>query len=331
MPAYGQCPNYRVGDDRWHPGSAHPHERINANGTLLDWFDITSCRETRAWNLPFKVEYIGMTEGNPSFDGRFLALGDSRRMFIVDMDPKPPDRPYPAQRIGPAVDLSGCGLASCKATWVSVSPSGKYAVVHYPGEAIQVWDIDPMTLALAPRAITRFYDGCHGAPAKGFIYSLGHADMTLDPFDHDEDVIIGQEKCGDRGKTMAGKRIGGIVMSRLRDGAMMPLTDPANEASPHHVSARSSDNRGWVYVSYFAERPSKKYNDEIVAVKLDGSGSVRRLAHQHGLTHGCYRCETHAVPSRDGRSVMFASDWALDCAGRCGTQATISGYVVAAH
>jgi len=252
-------------------------------------------------------------------------------MFIVDMDPKPPQRPYPNQRIGPSVSLSNCGMGDCKATWVSVSPSGKYAVVHYRGEAIQVWDIDPATLALAPRAMRQSYGGCIGAPANGFIYSLGHADMTLDPFDHDEDVIIGQEKCGNRGATLGGKRIGGVVMSRLRDGAMASLTDPANEAYPHHVSARSYDRRGWVYVSYFAQRPLKKYNDEVVAVKLDGSGSVERLAHQHSLTPKCYRCETHAVPSRDGSKLMFASDWALDCAGRCGTQATISGYVVAAH
>jgi len=329
QPRYAPCPNYHVGDDRWHPLRTHANERINVDGTHLEWFDVTTCKETRSWTLPLAADYFGMTEGNPSFDGRFVVLGDATRMFVVDMDPQPPERPYPAPRIGPVVSLNACGLPKCKATWLSISPSGKYAVVHYPGEAIQVWDVDPVTLALMPRAITQFYDGCRGSPAKGFIYSLGHADMTLNPFDHDEDVVVGQEKCGNKGRTMAGKAIGGVVMSRLRDGAMAPLTDPRNEAYPHHVSARSYDRRGWVYVSYFAERPAKKYNDEVVAVKLDGSGSVERLAHQRSLTPHCYRCETHAVPSRDGSRVIFASDWALNCGGRCGTQAVISGYVVA--
>jgi hypothetical protein len=327
-PLYGPCGNYRVGDDRWHPSREHPHERINVNGTLLEWFDVTTCKQTRSWTLPFAVDYFGMTEGNPSFDGRFVALGDANRMFVVDMDPKPPARAYPVPRIGPTVSLNGCGLAKCKATWLSIAPSGKYAVVHYGGEAIQVWNVDPASLELTPRAITQFYPGCLGSATNGFIYSLGHPDMTLNPFDHDEDVVVGQEKCGNKGKTMAGKPIGSVVMSRLRDGAMAPLTDPRNEAYSHHVSARNFDRPGWVYVSYFAERPAKKYNDEIVAVKLDGSGAVERIAHQHSLTPKCYRCETHAVPSRDGSHVLFASDWALNCGSRCGTQAAISAYVV---
>jgi len=325
------CPEVAVGDDRWHPARAHARERINVRGNVLQWFDVATCAETRRWTLPFEVDAIGMGEGNPSFDGRFLVLGDSRRMFVVDMDPRPPHAPYPAARIGPIANLVDCGWGACQATWVSISPSGKYAVVHYKGEAIQVWDVDPETLSLSPRRIERSYPGCQGVGVAGFVYSLGHADMTLDPFDGDEDVIVGQEKCGNRGATIDGKRIGGVVLARLRDGAIKSLTDPKGEAAPHHVSTRSFAHREWAYVSYYAERPTKRFNDEIVAVKLDGSGAVERLAHQHSRTPGCYRCETHAVPSPDGRFVLFASDWMLDCGSRCGTQSVVSAYVVAAE
>jgi hypothetical protein len=72
----------------------------------------------------------------------------------------------------------------------------------------------------------------------------------------------------------------------------------------------------------------KRYSDEIIAVKLDGSGSVERLCHIHSATSGCYRCEAHPVPSPDGRRVLFASNWAQDCGSDCGFPTDIKDYVV---
>jgi hypothetical protein len=339
LPAYGKCSNYQLGDDRWHVSTDHPHERVNATGTLLDWFDITTCTETRQWTLPMSVIGLGQGEGNTSFDGRFAVLGDQTSMFVVDMDPQPPYAPYPTARFGPITNVSaGCGLPNCKVTWESVSPSGKYAVVHYSGEPIKVFDIDPVTLALTPRTITNLAPLC--PTATGVVYKLGHADMTLNPFDNNEDVIIGQEKCGNLNKTVNGQLIGHVVMVRLKDGTMTSLTNPTKEQSAHHISARNFDRPGWAYVSYFAavsgSGTTKKYNDEIIAVKLDGSGSVERLANMHSTTSGCYRCETHAVPSRDGTKVMYASTWSLNCDSGCGgsgalSQNVISGFIADAH
>ena len=98
------------------------HERINVVGNELMWFDVVSCVKTRNWTLPFAVNGIGPSEGNSSDDGRFVALTDSARVFVVDMDPQPPLQAYPAQRIGPAIDVSNCGLADgCQVGWVSSS------------------------------------------------------------------------------------------------------------------------------------------------------------------------------------------------------------------
>src|SRR6266568_7098555 len=103
QPVRAPCPNYDYYDDRWHPSSGHPHERINVNRTdRLSWFDVVTCTETRSWALPFPVIGIG---GNPSDDGRFIALTDRRHFFVVDMDPQPPLARYPQRRIGPARDL----------------------------------------------------------------------------------------------------------------------------------------------------------------------------------------------------------------------------------
>ena len=53
--------------------------------------------------------------------------------------------------------------------------------------------------------------------------------------------------------------------------------------------------------------------------------AVERLAHKHSAFSGCYRCESHGVPSRDGLRVLFASNWALNGDG---TSSVIQAYVV---
>jgi len=326
---YGKCSNYSLGDDRWHPSPLHPHERINANGSTLNWFDVVSCTQTRSWTLPFSVNGFGSGEGNPSFDGRFALLADSTRMFVVDMDPQAPLASYASgnKRIGPAVDISGCGLTDCSLDWVSISPSGKYAVVSYNGDHPRVYDVDPATLALTPRPMPAGSPECSAHdPAQGYIYDLGHADMTLNPFDGNEDVIMGQRRswCP---STVNGISMGSVDMVRVKDNTVSTLTDPANEASSHHISARSYDRPGWVYVGYY-QASGKRFNDEIVAIKIDGSKAVERLAHKHSVFSGCYRCESHAVPSRDGKRVLFASNWAENCGTLCGSTSDIKAYVV---
>ena len=330
QPRFGKCSTYNIGDDRWHPSPAHSRERISVKGTDLIWYDVVNCVKTRSWTLPFAVRWFGPSEGNPSFDGRFAALTDGKRMFVVDMDPQAPFAAYPSSRIGPAVAIDDCALGGeCAIDWVSISPSGKYVVVSYDGDYPRVYDVNPQTLALTPRPMPESSPRCHGTAEQGFIYDVGHADMTLNPFDGDEDVLIGQEHCGNRGETVTGKVMSAVVMVRLRDGAVTPLTDPSNEAQAHHISTRNYDRPGWAYVGYHAA-PGKRFNDEIVAVKLDGSKSVQRLAFKHSDYDSCYRCESHAVPSRDGRRVLWASNWASECT-TCGASDDIKPYVVDAR
>jgi hypothetical protein len=154
---------------------------------------------------------------------------------------------------------------------------------------------------------------------NGWIFPLKHADMALDPFDGNEDVILGGRSC-------PGSSIGQVVKVRLRDGKVTALTNPNNESDIYHVSARNLARPGWVYVSYFKE-PGRRFSDEAVAVKLDGSGAVERYAHLHSAVSDCYRCEAHPVPSPDGRRVLFASNWAQDCVVGCGSPTDIKDYI----
>ena len=347
---YPICADYNQSDDRWHPSPKYPHIRINVKNYILEWFDVVECRQVRKWDLPVSVRGMGMGEGNPSLDGRFVLLADRRaeNMFVVDMDPQPPFAPYPNKRIGPLFDASQCGLAcGCIVDWVSVSPSAKYAVVSYNGgrrellgDYPRVFDIDPNTLEIKPHPMPPMSAECAPLnvpgskpkdPNMGYIYDLGHADMTLNPFDNNEDVIIGQRQhwCP---SVVNGVRLGGVVMVRLRDNKITTLTMPENEAHPHHISTRNFDRPGWAYVSYWP--PSSEYGprfgNEVIAVKIDGTGSVERFAHTHSNPGepDCYRCEVHVSPSRDGRQILFASTWSIDCDSGCGSQANPQDYVI---
>ena len=330
QPKFGPCSSAPFYDYRWHPSPAHAKEMINVDGSgkQLTWYDVVNCVTTRSWTLPITSNYgIGSGEGNPSNDGRFVAIANDSQMVIVDMDPQPPFAPYPNKRIGPVRRLSDCGLSDCSIDWVSVSSSGRFAVVNYNGDYPRVFDIDAATLALTPHAYPASTPECLSHdPTNGFILDLGHADFALNPFDSDEDVVIGQRSSGCPSK-VNGVPMAGVVMVRLRDGFVTMLTDPTNEAFPHHISTRNLDRPGWVYVSYYPG-PGQRFNDEIVAIKMDGSQAVERLAHIHSDINGCYRCEPHAVPSRDGQRVIFASNWATFCGTGCGATSDIKDYVV---
>ena len=329
QPLSGPCAG-AIWDYRWHPSLAHPHELIDvdAAGTTLQWFDVVACARTRSWSLPFAVADLGSGEGNPSNDGRFVVLGSATQMVVVDMDPRAPFAPYPNRRIGPPVTIApNCGASDCTIDWVSVSASGRYAVVDYNGDFPRVFDINPQTLALTPHVYPAGTTECNGHdPGNGYILDLGHADFALDPYDNNEDVLVGQQS-GGCPSSINGQPLGGVVMVRLRDGAVTSLTDPSNEAYPHHISTRNLDRPGWAYVSYLPSA-GQRFNDEVVAVKLDGSKACERLAHMHSDANACYLCEPHAVPSRDGPRVIFASTWSIDCGIGCGTTSDIKDYVV---
>src|SRR5207247_1316555 len=155
-PTVFHVPIMRIAND---PGLPTPP----ASGTRLSWFDVVSCTETRSWALPIAADYgIGSGEGNPSNDGRFVLIGGTRQIYVLDMDPQPPFAPYPNQRIGPALDVSNCGLSDCSIDWSGMSASGKYAVVSYNGDNPRVFDVNASTLALTPHAMSTSSYRCQG-------------------------------------------------------------------------------------------------------------------------------------------------------------------------
>jgi hypothetical protein len=101
-----------------------------------------------------------------------------------------------------------------------------------------------------------------------------------------------------------------VVAYNLATGGGTRLLAGTTAYEYGHVSGRNLDRPGWIYLSVFdngatAGRPG---HDQVVAVKTDGSGQVEVFAFSHH-TDTAYADQPQAVPSPDGRRVLFASEW----------------------
>ena len=103
-------------------------------------------------------------------------------------------------------------------------------------------------------------------------------------------------------------------------------TDTVSPAELFQLSARNVNQPAWVYASYYLGNDSAgdRFNEQIIAVKMGGSGSVERLARIHADwenvtgTAGQYRSkdldydhrsQPHRVPSPGAEQVIFSSNW----------------------
>lgn len=323
VPTKIPCGSYSPYDDRWHPLVAHKNERINVHGTSLEWFDVVACAQTRHWALT--ISGSNDFAQNPTADGRFVVVDSGTQMQVVDMDPQPPFAPYPNSRIGAPYTYSpGCPIASCSSGHISISPDGKYVMLHYAGDHQQIFDINATTLALTPRVESVSTSICTGAvpAASGGVYDLGHDNIVLNTDDGGQAYDVGQHRswCADG--------FGGFVGVRLSDGHVLPMNPGSSLASAYHASPMNYLRGGWFYGSWWPGSGTR-FNDEISAIRTDGSGGVERIAHDHTDTSGCYRCESHPVPSPDGLRVMFESSWSLLCTGvGCGSISNAQAYVI---
>jgi hypothetical protein len=103
-----------------------------------------------------------------------------------------------------------------------------------------------------------------------------------------------------------------VVAFNLATGAATRLLGGTTAFEYGHVSGRNIDRPGWIYLSVFdntatAGRPG---HDQVVAVKTDGSGTVEVFGFSHHTNTTIYAMQPQAVPSPDGRHVIFASEWA---------------------
>ena len=258
---------------RWHP--QRPDIMVYVRDNAIGYWDVRKDTTEVIVTFPGYCEFrIGPWEGNLSLDGRLIVVvgmkGENRIAFAYDIEQK---QKYP--------DIV---LNDVTIDWVSVSASGKYIVLN--GEIdggkdrTQVYD-------LAGNKTGELWEK-YGRPS--------HYDLTID--ENGDDIAVGVSK--------SKPDVGRVIKRRLRDGKVTVLT---SGGYADHTSTRNVRRPGWAYVTYQGRGSAwPPYWDEVVAVKLDGSMTAERIAHLHTKRID-YLTEAHAVPSPDGKRVLWASNW----------------------
>jgi len=258
----------------WHP--QQPDILVYTQGNKLKTYNVRT--KTEAVLHEF-AEYadtrygLKIRDSNLSNDGKWLAFiaqekSGQYEVFAYNLEK---DEKHPSLGVGPNPPDDK------NFDWASMSASGKYVVIHWTDTNTKVYDQDMNFVGKLPE-------------------NISHFDLAVDI--DGEDVAVGVSKPGEYD--------GSVIKLRLRDGQMTRLT---YNGYAGHTSTRNIQRRGWAYVTYQTEKRNwPPLFDEVVAVKMDGSGRVERLGHMRALERD-YRTEAHACPSPDGKRVVFASTW----------------------
>lgn len=187
--------------------------------------------------------------------------------------------------------------------WVSISPKGNYVIVDYATmksgryQGVEVYDKNLNFLWQKP-------------------LGAGHSDIGIDE-NGDEVLIIGYYDA-DSNETF-------IKKFRLSDGKETILLKH-HWSFYNHISCRNFKRNEWCFVSTYDGEGRltddsldwQPFEDEIFALRLDGSGDVQRLCHHRSRRfspstpdsdNSIYYAEPHSSVSPSGSRIVFGSNW----------------------
>jgi hypothetical protein len=265
----------------WHP--VDPALMICVSDNEIYTWDPRSDIRTDVHIFPEYTDLqFGPYKGNPSKDGtKVVVRATSSRgelvAFAYDISTQ---RKYPDIQLNTLSGRNG---------YCTISPSGRYifcANTTLDGtETAYVFTTDGVQLQ---------YWTEHHRP--------GHGDMVIDT--DGNDVYVGISKASPDNYH--------IIKRRLDNGT---VTDLAPYGEGQHVSIRNINRPGWVFVTYSGTYPGADghsgqtpFYQEVIALRIDGSGELRRLIQTHNVKYD-YWSETHASPSPDGSQVIWSSNW----------------------
>jgi hypothetical protein len=301
----------------WHP--TDPQVLLFRKTVADDAAFFTLNVETKAQAELYRfADYDSVTttdEGRPSEDGRALAL--LGQTFFEDLND------FVAQDLLLVDGLTGAvkariGIPDYESIdWVCASPSGAYVVLDYVPKgasthSIAVYDAD-LRLLRPPMSVGE-----------------GHSDLGVDAQGREYLVIDLYDFTTNSHK---------LRRFELSDGTPTTLLT-VSFASDMHVSCVNAVDRDWCFVSTFDDEFRTKprtsewfpFENEIFALRVDGSGSVRRLAHHRSrawyatkkTSAHTYEAEPHATVSRSADRVVFGSNWSMTP----GRVSAVDAYVV---
>jgi hypothetical protein len=265
----------------WHPRDATKMICVAGQAVYL-WAPRDNQSETIFASTDYTKLQFGPWKGNPSHDGSRLVVRATNRAgklvaFAYDIS---------ARKKYPDIDLSAL---SGENGYCGISPSGRRIVCFQ---------------TLLDGTETAFVFGLDGTVIQHWTehHRPSHGDMTIDA--DGSDVYVGISKSNPDKYH--------VIKRRLEDGLATDLA-PYGEAT--HASLRNIDRPGWVFLSYtgtyeeVAKHPQwAPFYQEVVALRIDGSGETRRIVQIHN-PKADYWSETHATPSPDGSQVIWSSNW----------------------
>ena len=267
----------------WHP--VDPSAMICvADQAVYVWAPRTNRIESIIPLEGFRQAQFGPYKGNPSASGERIvvrAQDDRGRevAFAVDVT---------SGLLHPPIQLDTIPGTN---NFCSISASGSYIVCGQE---------------LPEERETLHVFTAEGVPVQHWIehHRPGHGDLTTDP--NGDDVYVGISK--------SEPDLFHVIKRRLRDGLVTDLL-PYGQIS--HASLRNTQRPGWAFLTFTGTREDVEgtpqngkasFYQEIVALRIDGSGELRRLL-QTRNAQADYWSETHASPSPDGSRVIWSSNW----------------------
>jgi hypothetical protein len=277
---------------RW--DRSDPNKLWCHKGNQFGYFDVSAASPTfqAVKTLSEYGNLIDLGEPDISPDGnKFVWLSDTGDVFVLS-------RPSStgAWSKGPVLNVNGQGL-------VQIHLTNNYVVLGYQQKgatpAQKVYDLNMNYL----RTLTNYRE---------------HADVGTD-FDGTEILVTANANESDANCQNA------LVKFRLSDGARTCLLP--NPGSPifawEHIAVHIAVpmiGNGWVYVETYDDAdwvPGtadwKVYFGEVLAIKLDGSGTIRRLAHHYSRFSPAdgYNYQPRVSVNADGTKVLFNSNFGL--------------------
>lgn len=290
---------------RWQPASPHTLVFYDTNeDTVLRVLtaDVATGASETVYTFPSRYERI---RGNQSFDelshdGRWMAgmasqANGDEMIFSLDLE---------ARRLGTEISLNGLYAGPCEEDprygavepdWIGVSPLGNYLIVQWGRDGADrcsgLESFDVRTGRFLGHIAEGHQHGDLGVDADGITEYF----MTFG-FSHPDDT----GRPGQALHILPGPATGSAAPEYLQ------LMDWGNQS---HLSCQGPNG---VCLVTSGSDPSNGYNPFEGEVWLQyTNGRVARLAH-HRSTECGYWVQPRASLSRDGRYVVFASDWGVD-------------------
>lgn len=284
-----------VQDIFWHP--TNPQMLYYAFDNTFNQIDEQTDQVTVLHTFPNYSYVTTRAEGNISNDGRYIAMcGYDPNYIPID---------FFVYDILLDVITSTMNVSTnvTDFDWISISPLGNFVVVDYADETsaryhgVEVYD----------RNFNFIWQKPLGAGHSDIgIDNSGAETLVMDVYDADSNVTY-------------------IRKMGLADSSVTTLLGLSPEFDMHE-SCRNTARPGWVYVSTFDyvgrltddSLSWLPFEDEVFALKMDGSGDVQRLAHHHSRRFSpttpnpdssIYFAEPHATPNRSGTRILFGSNW----------------------